>query len=338
MRVNCARSNSTPMNFRNIIVLGLVLAAGIGFYFFMPDGQHEVVGTYVKEEVKEAVVVEVESELVFIADEGIRMENSSNAAVKYTEDGQIALLFQDRLDKGYLYTESESGSDWLDFERGNERVFESEISLFKAIEMPDGTWMSIVRGNSTVGIQSNCMQVQRSEDGENYVPDEECFYEWHESDNERVGVYDFYFDLDGNLTMLYIGDLGGSNNIRKAVSYDGGLSMEFVENNPFGDINAGGGSRTYVDQRVIRLENDDLYMISMKAGLIYAHRSTNDGQTWAIESAPLLTMDDFPEWEVMSLHDPQIIQLPDGRYRIYVTAKTGEGMEDQMLVSATTEM
>jgi hypothetical protein len=83
----------------------------------------------------------------------------------------------------------------------------------------------------------------------------------------------------------------------------------------------------------------------MKTGNIYTFVSIDDGETFKLEGVAL-SPDDFSELNVSSLHDPQIVQLPDGRLRIYVTALLKNEDESkpqpteelhQVIVSATTE-
>lgn len=66
---------------------------------------------------------------------------------------------------------------------------------------------------------------------------------------------------------------------------------------------------------------------------------SEDGDTFTLEPGVRLKASDFTEHAFVSLHDPQVVQLPDGRFRIYVTGNLGDdgsGELHQMIVSATT--
>ena len=72
----------------------------------------------------------------------------------------------------------------------------------------------------------------------------------------------------------------------------------------------------------------------MKSGSIYGFLSTDDGATFTNEGAILLPSDFVTTGD--SLHDPQIIALPDGRYRIFVTLMNNRETGASSIVSATT--
>ena len=48
-----------------------------------------------------------------------------------------------------------------------------------------------------------------------------------------------------------------------------------------------------------------------------------DGEDWLWEG-PVLTSDDFTEFDVWSLNDPSLLALPDGGWRVYCGA-LGDG-------------
>lgn len=168
-----------------------------------------------------------------------------------------------------------------------------------------------------------------AEAGARYMPDA--------SDNSEIGIIAAFTDTKGGVVMLYIGDLHGKNNIRRAYSTDDGATFSFVEGNVFGDDNAGGGGQTYVDQRVLKLPDGSYRIYCMKGGTIYTYTMTADGEQITSEGK-LLGPSDFTEFTVKSLHDPSAIRLPDGRYRVYMGAmlNTANGQKE-VILSATSQ-
>lgn len=285
----------------------------------------------------------VSTDISFIPDEGIRMMYASNSGAKLDDDGDMLLLYE--ANGGELRGQYVSSSeDGLNFEDEGEQVAYEEAGAFRSKQLPDGTWISY-GFNTTKGITGTCLTSQSSEDGVTFTEDEGCRYELQDEDNGRMGVYDFFNDSKGNVVLLYIGDLEGMNNVRRAYSTDNGQTFTFTNGNVLGDEDDGGGSNSYVDQKVVVMANGDVFLVAMKQGSIYGFISTDDGETFEPYSdEPLLVPDDFTHEEyglVRTLHDPQIVMLEDGRYRIYVTALFGERKAGVMegglstLVSAT---
>lgn len=289
--------------------------------------------------------VEESEELNFIPDEGIRMMYASNAGAKLDKDGNMLLLYEANGSElhGQYVAVSEDG---LTFEDEGEQVTYEEAGAFRSKQLPDGTWISY-GFNTTKGLDGTCLTSQSSEDGKEFTADKGCRYELQEDDKGRMGVYEFFNDSKGNVVLLYLGDLMGMNNVRRAYSTDGGQSFEFTNDNVLGDEDDGGGARSFVDQKVVVMENGDVFLVAMKEGSIFGFISTDDGETFQpYGDEALLVPDDFNDEQlgtVRSLHDPQIVMLEDGRYRIYMTAIFGEGTPGvtegglSTLVSATSD-
>ncbi len=282
-------------------------------------------------------------EFTFIVDTGIRMTEASNAGVRINDNGSVSLLFED--------TTVESGSkqhiavsdDGLTFADRGEAVTNDVGGQFRAKQLPDGTW----RGygyDTTKGVENNCLTSQSSTDGITYTTDEGCRYTLEEEDNGWMGVYDFFADSENNIVLLYLGDKNGLNNVRRAYSTDAGWNFTFTNGNVLGDEDLGGGSMSYVDEKVLVLEDHRIFLVAMQSGTIYGFMSDDDGVSFQRYKEALLTPEEFTDdtqGTAHSLHDPQIVQLNDGRYRIYVTALfngQSESKDDDSwgLVSATT--
>lgn len=291
----------------------------------------------------ESTLTNVESaKIIFAPDAGVRMDYASNPGTKVNTDGTIFLLYEDNANGGQKVSISEDG---LTFEAG-ESISGAEGAQFRALKLPDGTCRAY-GWNSTKGITDgeNGLSSMSSEDCVNYTTDEGYRYTLQENDNGTMGVYEFFNDSKGGVVMLYIGDMYGLNNVRRAYSTDNGWTFAFDKGNVFGDEDAGGGNASYVDEKAIVLEDGTVHIVAMKTGDIYTFVSVDDGETFELEGIAL-SPNDFSELNVGSLHDPQIVQLPDGRLRIYVTAllKNEDGSNPQpteelhqIIVSATTE-
>ncbi len=283
-----------------------------------------------------------EEDFTFIFDDGIRMAEASNPGVKMNDDGTISLLFQDNSDDGKQHVAI--SEDGLTFSDRGESVTQRVGGQFRAKQLPDGTW----RGygyDTTKGIEEECLTSQSSEDGITFADDVGCRYTLTDDDKGTMGVYEFFADSNENIVLLYIGDRYGLNNIRRAYSKDNGETFTFTNGNVLGDDDFGGGAKSYVDEKVLVLDDHRVFLVAMQSGTIYGFMSEDDGVSFEPYEEPLLEANDFISTEygeATSLHDPQIIELEDGRYRIYVTAgfrgdSTTTENDTEAIVSATTE-
>ncbi len=282
-------------------------------------------------------------EFTFLADEGLRMIEASNPGARMNDDGTISLLYEDRSGERLSQYVATSEDGLLFSDRG-ESVSNSEGGQFRAKQLPDGTW----RGygyDTTKGIEGGCLTSQSSEDDVTYTDDEGCRYTLQEEDEGWMGVYDFFADSQDNIVLLYLGDKENLNNVRRAYSTDGGWTFTFTNDNVLGDEDLGGGARSYVDEKVIVLSDQRVFLVAMQQGTIYGFISEDDGVTFQRYKELLLEPSDFVSEEygvASSLHDPQIIALEDGSLRIYVNVLFNNGTdikEDDVpaIVSATTE-
>ncbi len=281
------------------------------------------------------------NDLVFYADEGVRMESASNPGVRLNDDGSLDLLFEDKSVRSSLIATAQASSDWLDF-TVTER--NADVGVFRAHKLPDGTCRAygydLTKGNE------GAFTSRSAADCAIFARDVGTRYTLQDDDGERSGVYDFFNDAQGGVVMLYLGDLMGSNNVRRAYSTDNGETFTFTNGNVFGDDDAGGGPNSYVDEKVIELPGGAFRAITMRQGELYSFLSTDDGATFQMEEGVRLVPEDFTDMGVVGLYDPQLIRLSDGRYRIYVTAAiAAEGASvnshdsaRSVIVSATTRL
>ncbi len=281
-------------------------------------------------------------DLTFYVD-GMVLETASNPGAKVDDDGNVLLLFEERGDdisgKNGIAMASED-SDWLSFTVVDESA---DIGAFRALELPDGTYRAYgVDPTKGVAEGYGCFTSRSSQDGVTFTEDEGCRYVLQDFDHESIGVYELFVNSDDDVILIYLGNLRGpvdaqwgKNTARRAVSTDGGWTFEFDRGYILGDEDDDEAD-AYVDQKVISLGNERWRLISMSGGQIYSFISEDDGYSFVLEGQ-ILTTNDFAQYDIGSLHDPVIVQLPDGRFRIYVTGKVG-GSDEQHLFSATTRL
>ena len=290
-------------------------------------------------------------QLVWTAEPGFVLEDASNPGAATSADGSVYLSYQDRDQPQGSTVRSvqlNGGADWL----APGADFDVDMAFFHAVKLPSGLYRKY-GPEPTIGGGPGDFTSKSSTDGVTFSLDVDdqgapiIRYELQPEDNGTLGTFDTFVNADGHVVLLYVGDreAGGRNNIRRAVSTDGGDRFEFDRIDVFGDAEAGGGGRTYVDQDTLTLPDGRVYVIAMKSGELYHFVGDPQGDVFTplSEGAPFLSAEDFepePGKTVASLHDPQIVQLADGRLRIYVAAiiagETGpNGTEKHYMVAAT---
>ncbi len=263
--------------------------------------------------------------LDFTPDPGLRVDNASNPHAGVGADGKIYLVYESRAGAGPGTTKMASSVDGIVFGAGSQTADAANDP--RKVLMPDGVTWRFYEYNSAAGE----MRSRSSTDGVSFTTDQGVRYVPHDSDHGTIGVYDIYSGLDNNVVMLYIGDMGGVNNVRMALSTDNGLTFTFQNGDVLGDKDAGGGGNTYVDPRSLLLPDGRRRLFTMTqgpgdakppinpAGIINSFISS-DHRTYEIESGDRLKWSDFTEFSVLSLNDPVVIRLPEGGYRMYVAA------------------
>ncbi len=259
------------------------------------------------------------------------MDNAANPAAKVNEDGSISLLYQDLRDH---QTKVSRSPDGIEFPSGEK----ASPHHFRAMPLPDGTYRAYIWEPVAGALVS-----ESSRDGVNFSRDTGTRYVLHSDDKGRMGVYDLFVDRSGGVVILYIGDMSGLNNIRRAYSRDNGWTFTFDRGNILGDAGFGGGGRSFVDQKALVLPDGRVRLFTMKSGTLFSFISNDGGSTFTQEDFELRPRD-FTGHKLISLHDPQPVRLPDGRYRIYVTGIIDDGRPvgqsgpaaKQTIVSATT--
>ncbi|MBI4748123.1 MAG: hypothetical protein HY774_06510 [Acidobacteria bacterium] len=266
-----------------------------------------------------------DEELTFVPDAGIRMDYAANALPGVDASGSIYLYYNDQQSRRELLSIS---TDGLTFPPGTQPT--SSANDPRRTLLPDGTWRKY-----QFDLQRKEMRSQFSTDGLIFRPEDGVRYLPQPADNNTLGVYDVFSETNGQVTMLYIGDLMGLNNVRQAVSTDNGRTFVFERDNVLGDATAGGGPNSYVDQKSIQLPDGRRRLFVMKKGVIYSFIRTADTSAFSLEPGTRLSPSDFTDISLISLHDPLVVRLPDGRFRMYVAGAVAGG-DRQVIVSATT--
>jgi hypothetical protein len=269
--------------------------------------------------------------LNFVFDSGFRIVNAANPAAGVAPNGDVYLYYNDQItNKGMRAV----ASDGLTFGAAIEPStfeYDSRNTL-----MPDGkTWRRY-----TLDPRNLVFTSSKSADGFTFTNEPGTRYAWQPQDHNKVGVYDAFSDKSGGVVLLYLGDLMGLNNTRRAYSRDGGATFTFDHGNVLGDDNAGGGPNSYVDEKTIRLLDGRIRIVCMKQNAmhqtsIYSFISNDDGATFSLEPGTRLLFTDFKGTTLTSLNDPVCIRLPDGRYRIYVASLRSDNV--WVIISATTK-
>lgn len=265
-------------------------------------------------------------ELIFVPDAGIRMDYATNALPGVDPSGSIYLYYNDQRSRRELLSIS---TDGLTFPPGTQPTTSANDP--RRTQLPDGTWRKY-----QFDLQRKELRSQFSTDGLTFRPEEGVRYLPQPADHNTFGVYDTFTETGGRVTLLYLGDLMGLNNVRQASSTDNGQTFVFERDNILGDATAGGGPNSYVDQKSIQLPDGRRRLFVMKKGSIYSFLRATDTAVFSLEQGTRLSPSDFTDLSLVSLHDPLVVRLPDGRYRMYVAGVVANGNERQVIVSATT--
>jgi hypothetical protein len=203
--------------------------------------------------------------------------------------------------------------------------------------MPDGRWRSFLPSMNQATIISNS-----TPDGLNPTQDSMTRYAGVADDHATFGIVEVFPDplVSNKYLMLYLGDLFGKNNVRRAVSTNGGDSFTFDRGNVLGDDSCNSASCRYVDHTSIALDGGERRLFAMRGGLaIDSFLSDNAWDIFTLESGSRVTPETFTSVELTcySLHDPTVVKLADGRHRMYVTCRVvDDGTDSGAIVSAIT--
>ena len=282
-----------------------------------------------------------DNDLIFLPDSGIRVDSCGISKVLVDPNGVYFLYYTQGPNNGVAVS-----NDGLNFTIDDPQNYPSYRYNF----MPDSSYkhyfIDIV--NDTALLKS-----RSSIDGFTFSLDSGNRFVFPTNDAiTSTNVYSTFFNnILGEVYMIYLaGEIDNARSI-KSESGNNGWNFGSYTANIFGDSVLGGGNQSYWDPNAIVLPDNRIRIFTMNQhghpvppavpkGTIYSFTSINNGSTYIQDTDYRLRYDDFNEFEVLSLNDPKVILLPDGRYRMYVASmiRTGQGNEDikWSIISATT--
>lgn len=279
------------------------------------------------------------SDLDFTADAGYRINTGGTGGARQPRAGQ------DDAGTTYLYYEADSGilvstsTDGLTFSTGATPATYRYHDRFQ--QMPDGRWRTFLPAMDQASIIS-----MSSADGTNPTADSGTRYSGGPTDNAKFGITEVFPDpvTANKYIMLYIGDILNGNNIRRAISTDGGNTFTHDRDNVLNDLtdtSCGLVKCSGVDQVSVSLPGGKRRLFVMIGGVyIDSYISDTNWDYFTKETGHRATPETFTSIGLTcySLHDPTIIKLTDGRYRMYVTCRISDtqGSDIGAIVSATT--
>jgi len=282
-----------------------------------------------------ANVTGLPADLEFVPDPGIRVDEASLPKPFVDEQGGFHLFYEQAVAPlRQLYAVSADGLTFT----GNREEQTADVRYHPfRVRMQNGIWRMFRYDPQRVVITS-----RSSGDGVTFSDDFGVRYTPHADDRGWMGIYEQYDDGQGRIVMLYLGDREGLNNVRRAVSTDNGWTFTFDRGDVLGDSAAvlkSGGSVAYVDQKSIHLDGAARRLFAMKQGCAIYSFLTTDGDNYVLEPGYRVSINSWTDVPIRSLHDPVVVRLPDGRFRMYVCASvidTGRSTPHFVVVSATT--
>ena len=275
----------------------------------------------------------IENTLIFRPDHGIRADYAGLASPSYDEEtGLFYLYYEDNRSHRQLVATSIDGLNFSIGTTPTEWLHDPRILILpepeaegnpihrRYLRQPDSSFVS-----------------ESSSDGIRFSRDPGIRFTPQPEDRGRIGVYDHFVDSAGGVVLLYIGDMFGVNNVRRAYSSpgDNGWTFVFQDANPLGDAHLGGGPNSYVDQKSILLPDGRRRLFAMKQGSIYSFTSLDDGETFQLDPGVRLAPQGFAGLQFRTLHDPWPVLLPDGRVRLYLHGFIEGANPRNAIVSAT---
>lgn len=272
------------------------------------------------------------AELNFLPDPGVRIDLGAVPEVGIDQEtGEIFLYFSIGPD-AYLATSNDGGLDFSDPETPGDMAHDPRgVLMPQPDESGNPIWRRI-RWDTSVGGFTSMV----SSDGAVFSPEEGVRYD--PAETEITGVYTVFNTSDGRVGLMYIGDKGTTTaNVRLAYSTDNGQSFQLEYDNPLGDAGTHDEGLNQRDPAANLLDDGRIRVFTMVQGgteaplpgtravtSIFSFTSTDNGHSFEADSGVRLVPEDFTEFDVWSLNDPSVIQLPDGRYRMFIAGLISE--------------
>ena len=282
-----------------------------------------------------------DGDLFFAPDSGIRVDSAGISKVLQATSGLYFIYYNQGQDQSLAISE-----DGLSFTSVNIHDYPD----YRYEVMPDSSYR---RYFVEIEIDSAKLRSFSSDGGIEFTMDPGYRYVFTPNDAiTHPNVYATYFNNAlGEVYMVYLaGEIDNARSIHSETG-NNGLVFGSYTTDIFGDSILGGGNQSYWDPHAIVLPDDRIRIFTMNQhghpvppaepkGTIYSFTSEDYGSTFTQDPDYRLRFDDYTEFEVLSLNDPKVILLPDGRYRMYMASmiRTGPGENDikWAIVSATT--
>ncbi len=280
------------------------------------------------------------TDLLFVPDAGHRVDGGANASPAVDpETGEIWLYYADGPDQ--YRTVSEDGIAFPAGETPTDSEFDPRGTL-----LPDGSWRRYAYVPSVEAFRSHA-----SADGITYAPDDgSVHYNLQPEDESWVGVYTVFTNPHDEVVLVYLGAQPGT--ARRAISSNGGDTFVFDQADLLGDEDYKDCKWIHWDPRALVLADGRVRLFTMvqgpqpahpgnrAVGTVYSFISADGTDDFVVEAGARLQPSDFSDLHLWSLHDPWVIELPDGRFRMYVAAKATDDAAGNnlrsVIVSATT--
>jgi len=282
----------------------------------------------------------------FVVEAGIRIDYASNAKAGYNSDSTVGkvgtyMYYNDSSNTqnspergggpGPLYAFAEDG---LTFDEpttvetipgacndGSEGMM--NIGHPERLELPDGSgWRMYSQyfKNIDSTMVFEAFKSSFSEEGVLFCGEEGSRYNLGPNDQGSMGVYTTFaaeHSDTSQVVLLYLGDLYGVNNLRRAVAGGDGYEFVWERDNVLGDAGTK-SSEVYVDISTVPTEEEGTRRLyAMRGGEgIYSFITTDDGKTFEQEEGARVLARDFddamPENEyVCGVFDPTIVHYHD---------------------------
>lgn len=206
---------------------------------------------------------------------------------------------------------------------------------YNMLLLPDG----ITRRLYGQPMGQNYLISQSSTDWHSISTDPGIRYYLDASDSATFGVSTALVDQNDDVHIYYMGAMppGGANNIRHCESTDGGDNFTFMSNDICGDLSGPGGNMSHVDPDAVMMSDGTIRLMTMNANgtntpnsasqsanfTIHSFLSSDNGDSFVQEATSggsdiMVHTSDFADTSVHSLHDPKIVELPDGRVKVFM--------------------
>ena len=289
------------------------------------------------------------AELNFVPDPGVRVELGAVPEVGLDQEtGEVYLYYSVGPDP-YLARSDNGGLEFSAPEASTDMAHDPRGVLMPHPDDDGNPIWRRIRWDISVGAFTS----MASSDGANFSPEDGFRYD--PADTENVGVYTVFNTSDGRVGLMYIGDKGMTTaNVRLAYSTDNGQSFQLEYDNPLDDAGTHDEGLNQRDPAANLLDDGRIRVFTMVQGgteaplpgvrtvtSIFSFTSSDDGHSFEADPGQRLSPEDFTEFDVWSLNDPSVIQLPDGRYRMYIAGLVSEEPDASdvhwAILSATTQ-